>query len=205
MTTPEQYVDDVRRMGDALGKLVWVSPQDWMCEPHMIAKTGKSVEEHQHLSCENFCTLRQLAPELPIIPVLQGWHPDDYNIHLKMYGDYGIDLRDYSTVGLGSFCRRANVSGVRELVIDLHRHGLRMHGFGLKKNGLKLFRDHLVSSDSMAWSFTARAAGWKGEYLCGVPHANAKSCGGCYRWAMMWADRVAGTGQSGQMLLSEGW
>lgn len=202
VTTPDQYVDELYRIVDEVGMMDWASPQDWMCEPHMLAKTGKSVEEHQHLSCQNFLRLQELGPDLPIIPVLQGWEPDDYRTHLDMYLSYGVDLRDYPTVGMGSFCRRANVHGVKQLVEDLSAYGLKMHGFGLKKDGLKLFRDHLVSSDSMAWSFTARAALWQvrkfGEttkYLCDGDHPRAKHCGDCHRWAMMWGHEVAATQQ----------
>lgn len=203
VTTPEQYVDELYRMQAEIGLMDWASPQDWMCEPHMIAKTGKTVEEHQQLSCLNFVRLRQLGPDLPIIPVLQGWQPDDYRNHVDMYKSYGVELRDYSTVGLGSFCRRANVSGVRELVVDLAQDGLKLHGFGLKQDGLKLFKNHLVSSDSMAWSFTARIAGWKNVYLCGVPHVKAKNCNECHVWATMWADGVLETEQTSNLLLWE--
>lgn len=201
LTTPEQYVEDLYSASQ-IGRLVWASPQDWMCEPHMIAKTGLSVNIHQHLTCENFVTLSTIAPDLPIIPVLQGWEPDDYRKHLLMYESYGIDLRHYATVGLGSFCRRANVNGVRELVIDLHNYGLKLHGFGLKQDGLRLFGDHLTSSDSMAWSFTGRIAGRQGINLCGKTH-RAKGCGDCWEWAQTWADRVANTTQTAQPLLWE--
>jgi len=202
VTPPGQYVEELYRITDEIGLMDWASPQDWMCEPHMIQKTGKSIDEHQRLTCENFLELQGLAPDLPIIPVLQGWAPDDYRVHLDMYLDYGVDLRDYPTVGMGSFCRRANVQGVKQLVEDLSAYGLKMHGFGLKKDGLKLFRNHLVSSDSMAWSFTARTAMWQAmklgcetKYLCDRTDHKARNCGDCHRWAMMWADDVASTQQ----------
>lgn len=201
VTTPRQYIDHLYRAND-MGRLVWASPQDWMCEPHMISKTGLSVEKHQHLTCENFLELKDIAPDLPIIPVLQGWEPVDYYKHYAMYADYGIDLANEQTVGMGSFCRRANVSGVRELVIDMKNAGLKMHGFGLKKDGIKLFGSHLQSSDSMAWSLTGRIAGRQGINLCGRQH-RARGCGDCHDWAMMWSDGVANTRQTAQPLLWE--
>lgn len=201
VTTPQQYVDALRS-AIQIGRMKWASPQDWMCEPHMIAKTGLTIEKHQQLTCENFATLQQLAPELPIIPVLQGWEPDDYRKHCTMYEQHGIKLTNYQTVGLGSFCRRANVAGVRELVIDLHQQGLQLHGFGLKQDGLKLFGNHLKSSDSMAWSFTGRMAGRKGINLCGQTH-KAKGCGDCWAWAQQWGDKVASTTQTAAPLLWE--
>jgi hypothetical protein len=202
VTPPEEYCADLYKASE-MGKLVWASPQDWMCEPHMITKTGKSVNEHQHLSCQNFCELRRLAPDLPIIPALQGWEPDDYPKHLEMYNTYGIDLRDFPTVGLGSFCRRANVAGVRELVIGLNQHGLKLHGFGLKKDGLKLFGNHLLSSDSMAWSLAGRLAGRTNKYLCGKTYHKAKNCGDCFEWSQLWADDVAATKQIAHPMLWE--
>ena len=202
-TSPGQYVDEINRVQSEIGRLVWASPQDWMCEPHMLKKTNLSVETHQHLTCQNFCELKDLGQELPIIPVLQGWSPADYLSHVEMYKTYGVNLAEFPTVGLGSFCRRANVMGVRELVVELKTLGLSMHGFGLKKDGLKLFGNHLKSCDSMAWSLTARVAGWRGLYLCGTPHTNAKSCADCFEWAMKWSDDVATTKQRGQMLLLE--
>lgn len=169
--------------------LDWAAQQDWMCEPHMLKKTGKTVEEHQHLTCENYCLLSEIAPDLPIVPTLQGWEPDDYKKHVDMYSSYGVDLRDNQLVGLGSFCRRANVAGVKELVCDLHGYGLKMHGFGLKKDGIVLFGDKLTSSDSMAWSLWGRLDGAKGIKLCGKDHV-AKTCSSCWDWAQIWAGRV---------------
>lgn len=61
-----------------------------MCEPVSVAKTGLSVGEHQRRTVDNFVRLRQFAPDLPIIPVLQGWRIGDY---LRCADDYaGIDL-----------------------------------------------------------------------------------------------------------------
>jgi len=189
-TTPSEYVDSLQRIVSDIGGLVWASPQDWMCEPHMIKNTGKSINEHQHLTCQNFCEIQQLNPPARVIPVLQGWNPDDYITHFDMYKTYGINLVEYETVGMGSFCRRASVAGVKELVQELSGRGVKMHGFGLKKDGISLFGEHLQSSDSMAWSMTGRIAGWRNEYLCGRTDHKAKSCGDCHTWAMMWADKI---------------
>ncbi len=42
-TTPKEYAAAVRRYAVELGNLAWASPQDWMCEPWVVAKTGLSV------------------------------------------------------------------------------------------------------------------------------------------------------------------
>lgn len=190
VTTPEQYVESVRRYYSEIGSLVWVAPQDYMCEPSMLTKTGLTVAEHQHLTCANFATLREIAPDLPFIPVLQGWSAEDYFAHLNLYRDYGFDLIREPVVGVGSVCRRATVTGIAEMFRDLATSGLRLHGFGLKSDAIRLFGDSLISSDSMAWSLRARMAGRDGLRLCGIEHENAKSCSSCIIWAHIWADNL---------------
>lgn len=185
-TTPETYIRAVRRYIDEIGMLDWAAPQDWMCEPEIIRKTGKSVREHQELTCRNLVRLRELDASLPIVPVLQGWEPDDYFRHLEMYHDYGIDLFDEPLVGLGTFCRRANLQPVQDLVLDLTERGLRAHGFGVKRDGLPILGHFLQSSDSTAWSLAARKAN---TTLCGSSH-RAKRCNNCRDWASNWADRT---------------
>lgn len=183
---PESYVDAIHRYDDEVGQLAWAAPQDWMCEPQVLAKTGKTVTTHQALTIENFLTLRQLAPNLPIIPVLQGWEPDDYLAHVDMYARCGVDLFAEPLVGMGTFCRRANLEPVHDLVRELNAAGLRMHGFGVKKDGLPILGHYLESADSMAWSYRARRAG---DRLCGTMH-RAKGCNHCRTWAGIWGDKV---------------
>ncbi len=103
---PEQYVEEVRRFQREIGKLEWAAIQDWMCEPHILAKTGKTVAEHQRLTIENYETLLRLAPELPWAPVLQGWTRADYLSHLAQYRLRGHDLAALPVVGIGSVCRQ---------------------------------------------------------------------------------------------------
>ena len=43
-----------------MGCLAWVAPQDWMCEPFMLQKTGLTVPDHQERTVRNFLDLRQL-------------------------------------------------------------------------------------------------------------------------------------------------
>jgi hypothetical protein len=78
---------------ERLGRPDFVSPpQDWMCEPVMIARTGLSVREHQDRTVANFLRLRELAPGVPFTPVLQGWRLPDYENGLALYGQAGVDL-----------------------------------------------------------------------------------------------------------------
>jgi hypothetical protein len=45
--SPRDYVAEVRSYVAALGRPDWIAPQDWMCEPWILEKTGGTVAEHQ--------------------------------------------------------------------------------------------------------------------------------------------------------------
>jgi hypothetical protein len=40
VTSPRQYADAVARYQREIGRLEWAAPQDWMCEPDIIAGGG---------------------------------------------------------------------------------------------------------------------------------------------------------------------
>lgn len=183
ITPAEEYVEAVHRYVAEMGRMDWAAPQDWMCEPHMLAKTGKTIAEHQQLTTENVLRLRELAPELPFVPVLQGWEVDDYLAHVALYAEAGIDVTAEPTVGIGSVCRRQATSEIGEIVGELHALGIRCHGFGVKSAGLRKYAHYLASSDSMAWSFNAR---WV-DPLPGCPH---RKCNHCLRYALLWRERI---------------
>lgn len=182
-TTPGEYIDAVYRYTDEIGRLDWASPQDWMCEEVMLAKTGLTVDLHQQLTIDSVCQLRQAAPDLPFIPVLQGQEVDDYLRHVKAYEAAGIDLRKERIVGVGSVCRRQATAEIGALVSELAAEGLALHGFGVKKAGLLKYGRHLASADSMAWSFNARMD----KPLPGHTH---KACQNCPEYALAWRDRI---------------
>lgn len=182
-TPPAEYVEAVYRYTEEIGHLDWASPQDWMCEDVMTAKTGKSVEEHQQLTIASVLELRAMAPDLPFIPVLQGQAVEDYQRHVRAYESAGIDLRDEPVVGVGSVCRRQATAEIGALVSELAQEGLRLHGFGVKKAGLVKYGQHLASADSMAWSFGAR-------YEPPLPGHTHKACNNCPTYALNWRTRV---------------
>jgi hypothetical protein len=155
-TTPEQYVGEVRRIEREVGRLAWAAPQDWMCEPVMLKKTKLTVAEHQKRTVENFLRLKSLAPELPFVPVVQGWTLADYLKCVERYERAGVDLTKYKTVGVGTVCRRQGTDEAAEIMTTLHKGGLRLHGFGFKTRGLLKVQSEMVSADSLAWSFAAR-------------------------------------------------
>jgi hypothetical protein len=183
-TTPKTYVAEVAKYAAACGQLDWAAIQDWMCEPVVLAKTGLTIAEHQTRTIDSYLTLRTLAPELPFTPVLQGWERDDYLRHVDMYGARGVFLDDLPTVGIGSVCRRQGTTMVEDLIKELARGGLRLHGFGFKTLGLRKVSPWLASSDSMAWSFNARRASVRLE---GCTHLK---CNNCYKFACFWRDKI---------------
>lgn len=184
-TTPEEYVASVRRYVTELGGLQWASPQDHMCEPWVLAKTGKTVEQHHDLTTENYLQVRELAPDLPFIPVLQGWKEKDYHRHADQYEAAGVDLRAQPVVGIGSVCRRQATGQIAGIFDSLIARGLRMHGFGVKSQGLQMYADALTSADSLAWSYWARRDANKG-----IRHCAKNTCANCLHYALAWRDNV---------------
>ncbi|WP_254874319.1 MULTISPECIES: hypothetical protein [Streptomyces] len=187
----------------------WAAPQDWMCEPQVIfganhhlpphhpqyfrgttphhsGRAGRTDREfdlavrlHQERTIENFLELRRLAPDQPFIPVLQGWAPRHYLRCLDLYGQAGVALEREPLVGLGSVCRRQHTAEIGNLVQALTAAGLRLHGFGVKREGLAQYGRYLASADSLAWSAGARY----NPPLAGHLH---KSCSSCPEWALRW-------------------
>lgn len=161
-TTPAQYVREIRRFQQNMPGLAWAAPQDWMCEVPALRRTGLSVEQHQHLTTQNYIELRTLAPDLPIIPVLQGHFPDDYFRHLDLYSarPYRIDIDpDTPLIGVGSVCRRQSTEDILHVLRPLAALHLNLHGFGMKTTGLQFAAHLLQSADSAAWSRAARYDG----------------------------------------------
>ncbi len=175
--THREYVAEVRRYDAEIGNLRWSACCDWMCEPFILKKTGLSIREHQRRTVESVLELRQLAPELRWLPVLQGWEVTDYLFHWEQYWKAGIDLEREPCVGVGSVCRRQHTVQVANIVRALQP--LKLHAFGVKLGGLTNTASMLQSSDSMAWSFHAR----RRPPLPGCTHQN---CANCARYAMLW-------------------
>lgn len=192
-TTPREYVAAVRRYEEEIGLLEWAAPQDWMCEPVMLARTGLTVREHQRRTVRNFLDLRDLwdtltgGDESPFMPVLQGWARDDYLRCADLYAAAGIDLCDYELVGLGSVCRRQATAEIGQVVTSVRaaiHPDLPLHGFGVKSRGLELYGAHLRTADSMAWSYNAR----REPPLPGC--TGHRNCANCLRYALRWRETL---------------
>lgn len=177
------YAEEVRRYAAEIGKMQWAAIQDWMCEPFVIAKTGKSLAEHQRLTIRSYLDLREIAPEIPWTPVVQGWRLDDYRRHVDDYAAAGVNLAALPIVGVGSICRRQHSTEALHILRTMAQSGIRCHGFGLKVRGLELSARWLASADSMAWSYSARRT----PPIDGHPH---RSCANCRTYAEAWRSRV---------------
>lgn len=193
--SPKQYADEVR-IWSGWGGLHFAACQDWMCEPHIVKKTGLSVKEHQSRTVENYLQLVEMVPEIPWIPVVQGFTPDEYFDHVKQYRACGVPIADGQLVGVGSVCRRQSVKGkdgLESLVCvfrDLSKEGARLHGFGIKLAGLPSLSKFLYSSDSLAWSFAARRDPNGALPECVAEGATHKNCANCLRYALRWREKV---------------
>ena len=163
----QEYADCIKRWRTC-GNLQAAVSQDWMVEPFIREKTGLTVKDHQRLTIERYDELLACDTGVYILPVLQGYRPEEYVSHIRQYGDM---LRAGAWVGVGSVCsvgsvckRNSKPEQVEALLKAIYRErpDLRIHGFGLKITALgnRVVRDLLWSAGSMAWSFAAR---WQGR------------------------------------------
>lgn len=183
------YAEQARRWTDN-GTLDAVVAQDYMCEPFILARTGGTVLTHQQMTIDRYDGLLGHEIGAPVLPVLQGYQPEEYAARLDMYEDR---LKLGAWVGVGSVCKRQGSPWAIHAVlsaIKTERPDLRLHGFGVKLTALRhaAVRPLLWSADSMAWSYSARMAGRDGnswleaesfrrrvETACGHPGAHQPS------------------------------
>ncbi|MFD9948759.1 hypothetical protein, partial [Nonomuraea sp. NPDC059022] len=181
-----------------IGDLDWAAPQDWMCEPWMLAKTGLTIAEHQRRTVANFVRLVELWPDYsdadcPVMPVIQGWTVDDYLACVDLYEQHGVRLaQDYPVVGVGSVCRRQATRDIGDIFQTLAAQDLPLHGFGVKLSGLRRYGRYLTTADSMAWSY----AGRRTPTQCGS--TRHKSEANCLIYALAWHARVQDAADAAQ-------
>jgi hypothetical protein len=156
----QSYAEDIKRW-KSCGRLLGAVSQDYMTEPFIREKTGLTTADHQRLTIERYDELLGCATGVYILPVLQGYLPEEYVSHIQQYGDR---LTDGMWVGVGSVCKRNSKPEQIEAIVKAikeERPDLRLHLFGVKLTALKneVVRDLAWSADSMAWSFAARRQG----------------------------------------------
>jgi hypothetical protein len=154
------------------------------------------VPEHQQATVDSYLYLAEQFPMIRWIPVLQGWRAWEYEEHAEMYERAGVALADCGRVGLGSVCRRASDTDIAALVTRLAARGYKLHGFGVSIKGLRRVGHLLASSDSQAWSSTARVERillpdcehWSKPDATGERHLT--DCRNCFRYAMRYREEV---------------
>lgn len=187
--TPRQYVEQVRRYRDEIG-ITWAAQQDWMCEPWIIAKTGLTTEEHLRRTVGNYLDLMSIDDTLDIVPSIQGWLPEQYERCIHLYDQAGVDLRSLPLVAIGSVCRRQGTQEAADLIARIADHGIRLHGFGFKIDGLRRVSSLLPSSDSMAWAAAGRREPAGCDYRFPRSRGPHKNEANCLRYALAWRERV---------------
>lgn len=196
--TPRQYADECLRLRDGAGRMDFCSIQDWMCEDVIIKGgavagrkapgTGLSVAEHQRRTVENYCILTAMEPDLPWLPVLQGYTDEEYHDCYAQYLRAGVDLRG-RWVGVGSVCKRQATDSIAAVFRSLHPYGMKLHGFGVKAAGIEKSAQYLHSADSLAWSFGARRGKIKAAE-CVAAGAKHRNCANCSVYAKQWLERL---------------
>ena len=155
------YAAEIKRWAKN-GNLLAAVAQDYMCESVMLERTGMTIPQHQALTIDRYDDLVACdTGGVYIMPVLQGYNPQDYVSHIRQYGDR---LAQGAWVGVGSVCKRnGDVRAIEGVLLAIHRErpDLLLHGFGLKTTALSsgLVQELLYTADSMAWSFAARMGG----------------------------------------------
>lgn len=158
------YAAQIRRW-KRCGNMLAAVTQDYMCEAHILAKTGLTIADHQRKTIERFDAIRAENTGVYILPALQGWEPHEYADHVRQYGKR---LAHGAWVGVGGVCKRqGNINAIAAVLLAIHRErpDLRLHGFGVKTTALQsgLIQRLLWTADSMAWSFAARKLGRNGN------------------------------------------
>ena len=151
------YADMIDRWAQC-GNLVAAVAQDYMCEPFVLAIAGATVAEHQAKTTDRYCELRNMVSAVHVMPVIQGFSPEEYAAHARQMAQY---VEPDAWVGVGSVCKRqGNPDSLAAVLEAVHAVApdWRLHGFGVKATSLQSGRvaSRLHSVDSMAWSFAAR-------------------------------------------------
>lgn len=155
--TIQEYLDCIRRF-----KPDYFVNMDWMCEPAIIQKTGKSIWYHINATIENYYNMVQKLSEVEIkqcIPVIQGWEIKDYLYCIERYEKNGL-ITPY--MGVGSVCRRGSAREIAKIlsIIKGELPNVNLHGFGVKKSVIDLLPSNILYSiDSAAYMFAQKYNG----------------------------------------------
>lgn len=114
-------------------KLHWELSKSSLLADHIMYSSDLDVTEDDLFEAYED---DMLETDVYIMPVLQGYAPEDYVNHLEQYGDR-IDKNAW--VGVGSVCKRnGNPAAITAVLMAIKsvRPDLKLHGFGIKKRSL---------------------------------------------------------------------
>lgn len=159
--TIDQYLDVIEQ-----ARPVWYASRDYCVEPS-IAKDDAERARRIDQTVRELDDVREAASRrgLPLpVPVLQGWHADEYaDCWIRMGRPSGL-------VGIGSVCRRhlRGSAGLLSILDRLVPLGISTHLFGVKGSALDVIGSDMFlapmvrSVDSHAWDYAARMKGIRG-------------------------------------------
>lgn len=187
----------------ALSGASWWAQPDLCCEPEIacnrdevdyrIRATATLLEGVLRIvyawqnELAKTCSARTVANMLPPpVPVIQGWHPDDYLRSLdlldQVWSRWEPWLGRPVLIGVGSVCRRHVHHPEHGLLAVLAKletalpQGSRLHLFGVKGASIAHLKMHrwIASVDSMAYDEGARRQAWQGGFSNTVRHRTAE-------------------------------
>lgn len=166
--TVQQYIGGLAAQADLDGHpFIWFSSMDLCVEPEVAPDRDEVLDRVAGTANLNKLCF-QYASDLGIsdrlMPVIQGWHSDDYRRCLDL-----VPFSHASLIGVGSMCRRqlAGETGIIACVEAIDRelgdHAARLHLFGLKGAAAAALRGHprVASIDSQAYGVRARRLAWE--------------------------------------------
>lgn len=190
LTSPLEFLREVEHWVAEIGDPDFIASQDWLCTIEALKATGLSVREHQARSAGSYFELMGLAPEFPWLPVLHGLTGDDYLRHADFYQSCGVDLAALPLVGIGGIATRQDDPGIVAAIKRLAASAIRLHGFGVKRTGLALYRESLATADSQAWSYEARMAYTQPGFVRPAVCKSKGHCGQCVHRALDWLEET---------------
>ncbi len=147
---------------------LWWASMDFCCEPEITAADAGAIAARQWMTTWHLTLCRHAAREVGAkmpMPVIQGWHRDDYVEHAKEIDRaLGGDWPDL--VGVGSVYRRslkgeAGVLAIVDRLDSVLPDHVGLHLFGVKSTALEYLAScpRVASVDSMAWDAAYRRRG----------------------------------------------
>lgn len=179
LISEDEYVDIIKRHEDK--NLVCAATQDYMCEPDILKKTGKTIRQHIRMTVQRYFNIlkkmRKAGCRTMLLPVLQGIDAEDYMECLALYEEgwwklqnqlgflYRFGGEEFARphrIGIGSMCKRNGNPGEVEAILDKMEYDLanfHVHLFGFKTTGLNIkweIASRIHSADSFAYSMRSR-------------------------------------------------